>query len=161
MSVEDNVFRLSSRIDVFPVLHGSGDVAQEVRERLISRRYDCLAVPLPPSTETLVEEAVARLPHIGLVMLPEPPEHGAPRASFIPIDPCQAVIMGIRVAMGEDIARAYIDRDGALAVVRARSLCAQACLGGGVQRGARADPDGAAGDEPGIPADRVDGVPAP
>ena len=29
----------------------------------------------------------------------------------MPIDPCQGVIMGISVAMGEGIQRAYIDRD--------------------------------------------------
>ena len=33
-SHSDAVFRLSPRIDLFPVLHGSGDVAQEVRDRL-------------------------------------------------------------------------------------------------------------------------------
>jgi hypothetical protein len=124
----DVVLRLSSKIELLPILHGSGDMAQEVRERLIARRFDCLAVPLPPSVEDALEAAIERLPRISLVVLREPatsetsidpvetsdPEsepHPEAAVSFIPVDPCQPVIMGIRVALGEGIARAYIDRD--------------------------------------------------
>lgn len=107
----ETILRLSPRIEVMPILHGSGDMAQEVRETLISRRFDCLAVPLPPSVEQPLETAVQDLPHISLVVVPEPDQDGTPTVSFIPVDPCQAVIMGIRVAIGEDIAREYIDRE--------------------------------------------------
>jgi hypothetical protein len=107
----ETVFRLSPRICVLPILHASGDMAQEVREALIGQRVDCLAVPLPRSVEDPVERAIEALPKIHLVMIPEFDEHGAPAVSFVPVDPCQAVIMGIRVAMGEDIPRAYIDRE--------------------------------------------------
>jgi hypothetical protein len=110
-SIEQTVLRLSDRIDVLPIFHGSGDMAQEVRERLISKPYDCLAVPLPPAVESLVEESIDRLPAISLVIIPEPTERDQASASFVPIDPCQPVIMGIRVAMGERIVRAYIDRE--------------------------------------------------
>src|SRR5574337_795624 len=108
---EAHVLSLSPKIDVLPILHGSGDIAQEVRETLIGKRYDCLAVPLPPSMEESVEQAVAQLPQISLVVLPEPAQDEKTTVSFVPIDPCQAVIMGIRVAMGESIHRAYIDRE--------------------------------------------------
>ncbi len=107
----DTILRLSPRIQVLPILHGSGDLAQEVRETLISRPVDCLAVPLPPSVEAALEPAVEALPRIHLVVLPEPDQNETPTVSFVPVDPCQAVIMGIRVAMGEGIPRAYIDRD--------------------------------------------------
>ncbi len=110
-STDPCVLRLSDRIDVLPILHGNGDMAQEVRERLISRPYDCLAVPLPPSLEDRVERAIEDLPAVSLVLLPEEQDAGDHSASFVPIDPCQAVIMGIRVAMGEAIARAYVDRE--------------------------------------------------
>ena len=63
------ILRLSPRIDLLPILHGSGDIAQEVRETLITKRYDCLAVPLPPSVEDCVEQAVDRLPEISLIVL--------------------------------------------------------------------------------------------
>ncbi|TAJ25045.1 MAG: hypothetical protein EPO64_08715, partial [Nitrospirae bacterium] len=107
----DTILRLSPRIEVLPILHASGDLAQEVRETLIGRRFDCLAVPLPPSVEEAVEQAVQALPRINLVVLPEPDGDGRPAVSFVPVDPCQAIIMGVRVAMGEGIARAYIDRE--------------------------------------------------
>ncbi len=107
----DAVLRLSSRIEVLPILHASGDMAQEVRETLIGRQFDCLAVPLPPSVESPLEEAIEELPHINLITIPEPDRDGTPVVSFVPVDPCQAVIMGIRVARGEGIARAYIDRE--------------------------------------------------
>ena len=105
------ILSLSPRIDLLPILHGSGDIAQEVRETLIAKQYDCLAVPLPPSVETCLEDAVDRLPEINLIVLPEPAQGEKAGVSLIPVDPCQAVIMGIRVAMGEAIPRAYIDRE--------------------------------------------------
>ncbi len=107
----DSVFRISPRTEVLPVLHASGDVAQEVRERLISRPFDCLAVPLPPSVEDELERAIDDLPHISVVTIPEPESEEGAAVSYVPVDPCQAVIMGIRVAMGEGIPRAYIDRE--------------------------------------------------
>lgn len=107
----ESVFQLSPRVRVLPIRHGSGDVAQEVREALLSRRTDCLAVPLPPSVEDPLEEAVDHLPFISIVVFPEPTQDNTLLHSFIPVDPCQAVIMGIRVAMGERITRAYIDRE--------------------------------------------------
>ena len=110
-SHSDAVFRLSPRIDLFPVLHGSGDVAQEVRDRLTDRRYDCLAVPLPPSFELPVEEAVVDLPTISVIVRQERESEDGRRVNYVPIDPCQPVIMGVRVAIGEGIYRAYIDRD--------------------------------------------------
>ncbi|WP_447971525.1 hypothetical protein [Nitrospira sp. M1] len=103
------VFHLSPRIRLLPIRHGSGDVAQEVREYLLSKQVDCLAIPLPPSVEESVETAITHLPHIQLVLLPEIQDHVT--YSSIPIDPCQAVIMGIRVALNEGIPRAYIDRE--------------------------------------------------
>lgn len=113
MPTVDAIVRLSPRLDVLPILHGSGDVAQEVRDALIGRRFDCLAIPLPPSLEDQIEAAVEDLPRISLVVLPEP-DREEPTVNFVPVDPCQPVIMAIRVAMGERIARAYIDRDVAV-----------------------------------------------
>ena len=110
-SAVETVFHLSPRIRLLPIRHGSGDIAQEVRETLLDQRFDCLAVPLPPSVEQTVEQAIDRLPLISLVVLPEPIQNDTVTHSCIPIDPCQAVIMGIRVAMREAVYRAYIDRE--------------------------------------------------
>lgn len=110
----ERVLRLSPGIHVLPILHANGDMAQEVRETLIARSFDCLAVPLPPSVEPALEQAVDRLPAVSLVVQPEPEQEGQPVCTYVPVDPCQAVIMGIRVATGEGIARAYIDREVAV-----------------------------------------------
>ena len=86
-------------------------MAQIVRDLMVSQEIDCLAVPLPPSMESLVEEGVGTLPTISLVVCPEGYDQDTASCSYVPIDPCQPVIMGIRVALGEGIDRAYIDRE--------------------------------------------------
>ncbi len=107
----DSIFTLSPRIQVLPIVHGSGDMAQVVREVMVSQKLDCLAVPLPPSVESAVEEGIAALPVASVVVSHEKNDQGVACCSYVPIDPCQAVIMGIRVARGEGLARAYIDRE--------------------------------------------------
>lgn len=100
------VFGFSERVTAFPVVHGSGDVAQEVRRTLLSRHFDCLAVPLPGAFQNEVERAIDLLPRVQLVAQPEA---DGETASFVPIDPCQPVIAGLRVAIQEHMARAFID----------------------------------------------------
>ncbi len=107
----DPIFALSPRLQVLPIVHGSGDMAQVVREVMVSQKIDCLAVPLPPCVEALVEEGVDSLPVASIVVCHEQNDEGIACCSYVPIDPCQAVIMGIRVARGEGMARAYIDRE--------------------------------------------------
>ena len=107
----ESVLKLSSNIRIFPIRHASSDVAQEVRDLFLAQRADCLAVSLPPSVEMLIEEGIDRLPKINLVVIPEPDQADCSTCSYIPIDPCQPIIMALRVAMSEGIDRAYIDRD--------------------------------------------------
>src|SRR3954462_3931865 len=103
---------IGPKIRVLPIIHGSGDCAIRVREELLERSYDCVAVPLPPSFQDDVEAAIERLPAISIVAQldadPDDAEHGF---SFVPIDPCQGVIAALRVALGERIARAFIDME--------------------------------------------------
>ena len=58
----DDFLTISPRIRVMPVIHGSGDFAIQVREELLARPYDCVAVPLPPSFQDEVEAAIEELP---------------------------------------------------------------------------------------------------
>jgi hypothetical protein len=63
-----------------------------------------------------VEAAIEDLPAISVVVIPENHQEddegrAANMANYVPIDPCQPVIMGLRVAMGEEIHREYIDRE--------------------------------------------------
>lgn len=108
----DDFLTIGPRIRVLPIIHGSGDFAIRVREELLARPYDCLAVPLPPSFQEDVEAAIERLPEISVVAQldadPDDAEHGF---SYVPIDPCQGVIAALRVATGERIRREFIDME--------------------------------------------------
>ena len=64
----DDFLAISPRIRVMPIIHGSGEFAIQVREELLNRPYDCLAVPLPPSFQEEVEAAVEQLPAISVVV---------------------------------------------------------------------------------------------
>ena len=116
----DDFLAISPRIRVMPIIHGSGDFAIQVREELLSRPYDCLAVPLPPSFQDEVEAAVEQLPAISVVVQVDA-ETGDDETetemgfSYVPIDPCQGVIAGLRTATRRaDCARVH--RSGNAAV---------------------------------------------
>lgn len=104
----DDFLKISDKIRALPLIHGSGDFAICAREELLSRSYDCLAVPLPPSFQDQVEAAVEHLPAISAVVQRDADEEGF---SYVPVDPCQGVIAGIRCAMGERVPRAFIDKE--------------------------------------------------
>lgn len=127
------LFRIGKRISVLPIIHGSGECALLVRRWMLENAFDVVAIPLPPSFRDSVEQAVLELPKPAIVIqasMPQYPEseytageerggsedweHGdedydAPLCSYVPIDPCQPVIMAIRAAMGEHLRREYID----------------------------------------------------
>ena len=48
MNTVSEVLTLGRNITLFPVIHGSGDFAVEVRRLMLAQRFECLAVPLPP-----------------------------------------------------------------------------------------------------------------
>lgn len=119
--------KISPKITALPIIHGSGDFAIEVRRVMLSEKYDCLAVPLPPSFQQDVERAIEFLPSITVVVQEEPnpfsvepwsAERDAEDedwndderdASYVPIDPCQGVIAALRIALQERMPRAFID----------------------------------------------------
>ncbi len=110
-----SALELGSRITLVPVLHGSGDFAIAVRRLMLEQTFDCLAVPLPPSFQERVEEAIALLPVPSAVLQPAVADFLAAeseseeRCSYVPIDPCQPVISAIRSAIPERMPRAFID----------------------------------------------------
>ena len=108
----DQFLSISPRIRVMPIIHGAGDFAVAVREELLARPYDCVAVPLPPSFQEDVEAAIEELPQVSIVVQVDA-ETGESDSeagfSYVPIDPCQGVIAALRTARGERIAREFID----------------------------------------------------
>lgn len=183
------LLKIGPRVSVFPVVHGSGDFAWEVRRLMLQGSFDALAIPLPPSFQAPIEQAVLNLPRPGIVVqsfhsdedswnssdrganrsnhdhdhdddhdhepgselgldseswkqggagsagydpasgtdgeidgfdeggpheLPDAYEDGEDweadvSCSYVPIDPCQAIIAAIRTGIGEHIPRHFID----------------------------------------------------
>ncbi len=70
MSAKD-FLNITERISVLPVIHGSGDFAVEVRDRILRLEPDCVAIPLPPSFQDEVEAGVDELPFVSMVSVNE------------------------------------------------------------------------------------------
>lgn len=123
MAIMHDILKFSDRISCLPVVHGSGDFAVEVRRIMLSETFDCVAVPLPESFRSSVEEGISHLPGITIAIQPETGLYGEESwdddheehkkvpatSSYVPIDPCQPVIAALRLAIQERIPRAYID----------------------------------------------------
>ncbi len=126
--MHSDFLQISPRISVLPVIHGSGDFAIQVRQTMLAGRFDALAIPLPPSFQAGVEEALDHLPGVTVVTQLEGQAHfersewtpesdqadpdadDATRTlSYVPLDPCQPVITALRIAMQERIPRYFID----------------------------------------------------
>lgn len=119
------LLKIGDRISVLPVIHGSADSALHVRKCMLENDYDCVAVPIPPSFQQNVERGIDLLPTPTMVWQAEtrryqtewtPDSEQAEeesaeslRVSFVPIDPCQPVIAGLRMAIGEHKRREFID----------------------------------------------------
>ena len=99
------IFYLSEKIRFLPVIHGSANFTHIIRDRLLSSSTDCVAVSLPPEFQTTVEDGINRLPLITLCSQKE----SSSSFNYVPIDPCQPVIMGLRIASQEGISRRFID----------------------------------------------------
>ncbi len=99
------IFRLSEKIRFLPVIHGSANFTRIVRDQILSSSTDCVAVALPPEFQSTVEDGIKRLPLISLSCQ----DNSKGVVNYVPIDPCQPVIMGLRIAAQEGIFRKYID----------------------------------------------------
>ena len=55
------LLRIGDSIAILPVIHGSGQFSLTVRRWMLEEKFDCVAVPLPPSFADPVEAAVLEL----------------------------------------------------------------------------------------------------
>ena len=142
MSSSKSLLRIGPHAVALPVVHGSGDFSWEVRRIMNSHEFDCLAVPLPDSFQTLTENAIVDFPSPGIVVQrnhtpiaeqwserqwnedldDEQSDDPTEGASYVPIDPCQPVIAALRTAMGEHLPRHFIDLETSHFDVVSRAL---------------------------------------
>ncbi|MBL8888836.1 MAG: hypothetical protein JNL67_02580 [Planctomycetaceae bacterium] len=64
------LLKIGPRVSVFPIVHGSGDFAWEVRRLMLQGNFDAVAIPLPASFQKSVEDAVLNLPTPAVVIQP-------------------------------------------------------------------------------------------
>jgi hypothetical protein len=116
--MSDSPLKIGNKITCLPVVHGSADCARIVRRRMLEGHFDCVAVVLPESFRREVLEAIPLLPTPSLVLQRTLSEYGGqwdkeqednPAWSYVPIDPCQPVIVGLRIAQEERLPIHFID----------------------------------------------------
>jgi hypothetical protein len=71
--IQSDVLQLGDWITCLPVIHGSGEFALAVRRVMLEQKFDCVAVPLPPSFQADVERAIEHLPVPTMVTQAESP----------------------------------------------------------------------------------------
>ncbi|MBD3322384.1 MAG: hypothetical protein GF350_14885 [Chitinivibrionales bacterium] len=86
------MFRLSSSITLIPALHGSLYYSQYVRDLCSEKSFDCIAVDIPSVFDDNLPESVDALPLISALIATRPSDP----VCYVPVDPCDAFIEGIR-----------------------------------------------------------------
>jgi len=83
----------NAAITLVPFLHGKIMFTEHVRRLCLENVFDCIAVDLPEPFEPYLADAIDELPVISAVIAQD--DNDA-LAYFVPIDPCDAAIEGIR-----------------------------------------------------------------
>jgi len=84
--------QLGDSITILPYLHGKTVFAQEVRKHCLERHFDCIVVDLPECFQDDLSDAVDALPIVHAIVA----RQATGPFYFLPIDPCDATIEGIR-----------------------------------------------------------------
>ena len=108
---DDAVITLGRHIDVVPSIHQRSVFAAEVRRLFLSRRYGAVAVELPPFLMDRVFEGVGHLPTVTMAAYTYADRIGDEASAFVPIDPCDAIIEAVRLALPERIPVHAVDLD--------------------------------------------------
>ena len=102
--------QVDDSLTLLPVVHGSASYAVAVRRFLLEHTFDCIAIPLPPSFRSSVLAGVEQLPTPSAVVQVGSSDP-VNSASYVPIDPCQAVIAAIRFGISDRTPLQFIDRE--------------------------------------------------
>jgi hypothetical protein len=114
-------------LTLLPVVHGSASYAVAVRRFLLDHSFDCIAIPLPHSFRSAVLAGVEQLPTPNAVVqvassASSTDDGGSDdedkaddvisrSATYVPIDPCQALIAAIRFGMTDRTPLHFIDQE--------------------------------------------------
>ena len=102
--------QVDDSLTLLPVVHGSASYAVAVRRFLLEHTFDCIAIPLPRSFRIAVLAGVEQLPTpSAVVQVARSDSVGS--ASYVPIDPCQAVIAAIRFGISDRTPLQFIDQE--------------------------------------------------
>lgn len=87
--------RLSDSLTIVPVLHGKAVFSRQIRSICLEEKFDSIAIDIPDIFEPDLVEAVEALPVISAVCARQNDGH----VYYIPVDPCDATIEGIRQSL--------------------------------------------------------------
>jgi len=102
--------QVDDTLTLLPVVHGSASYAVAVRRFLLEHTFDCIAIPLPASFRIAVLAGVEQLPTPSAVVQVASSE-SVDSASYVPVDPCQAVIAAIRFGISDRTPLQFIDQE--------------------------------------------------
>jgi hypothetical protein len=92
---------------LLPILHGRLESAVLVRRAFVSLQPDAVAVELPATLRDAVLRAVGRLPLLSVVHYQE----SSGQTVYWPVEPTDAIVEAIRLAVAAGLPLAFIDRD--------------------------------------------------
>lgn len=100
--------KLTPSITLVPILHGKSHFAAHVRTLCSKDRFDCIAVDIPAAFQEEIGQAVDNLPFIQAIVAYDFSESSC---YYVPIDPCDATVEGIRQARQNHISFFCIGRE--------------------------------------------------
>ena len=128
--------QVDETLTLLPVVHGNASYAVALRRFLLDHSFDCIAIPLPHSFRSSVIAGVEQLPTpSAVVQVSTSNSHaedseeaddsaegigntpgddrdvGNRFATYVPIDPCQAVIAAIRFGISDRTPLHFIDQE--------------------------------------------------
>ncbi|UCD01002.1 MAG: hypothetical protein JSV23_08965 [Promethearchaeota archaeon] len=105
--MDENPYIKFSNIYIIPTFHSRIEFAKLVRIALFKVFPDVIAVELPNNVQEEVIEAVERLPFLSLIGFAD--TLNPKKLNFIPIDPGDSIMEGIRIGLEHNIPIGFID----------------------------------------------------
>jgi hypothetical protein len=93
-------------VELWPILHGVLEFTVAIRQRLLHDPPDAIAVELPETLHKPVMRAVDRLPYLSMVHYVT-----ARGPVYVPVEPTDAMMEGLRFAVDHELTCYLVDRD--------------------------------------------------